>query len=136
MYLRFLHIKGWRKNGAKLICRYFEVYATGWRRHIGCLIFIGHFPPNSPTICGSFAKNNLHLKASYGCRSFFALQPPLAPLYIWVKSHSFFRPNIKLWVSNPPFLADDGVLYLGERLPTMQPPLAPLYIWVARGKKP
>ena len=31
---------------------------------IGCLIFIGHFPQNSRIIHGSFAKNDLQLKAS------------------------------------------------------------------------
>ena len=40
--------------------------ATGWRTPIGCLVFIGYFSKKSPTISGSFAKNDLQLKAFYG----------------------------------------------------------------------
>jgi len=38
---------------------------TGWRRCVGCLIFVGHFLQKSPIIRGSVAGRDLQLKAPY-----------------------------------------------------------------------
>ena len=37
---------------------------TGWRRHVGCLIFADHFLQKSPIISGFYAERDLQLKAS------------------------------------------------------------------------
>jgi len=40
-------------------------HSTGWRRVIGCLIFISQFPQKSPMISSSFAKNDRLYRSLY-----------------------------------------------------------------------
>jgi len=55
----FTHVQNTFHSGAMLTC---SIHSdTGWRRPIGCRIFIGHFLQKSPVISGSFAENHLQL---------------------------------------------------------------------------
>jgi len=51
-----------------MFCRWIwqpSIFDTGWRRRIGCLVFVSHVPQKSPIISGFFAERDLQLKASY-----------------------------------------------------------------------
>jgi len=48
------------------MCPWYRYIPIGWWRPIAYVSFIDHFPQKSPMISGSFAKNDLQPKASYG----------------------------------------------------------------------
>ena len=66
-----------------------EGSSTGWRRPIGCLIFIGHFLHKSPMISGSSAERDLQLQASYG-----SLPPCPKDVLLCGRVHSMSAPYV------------------------------------------
>ena len=76
---------------ASLLCVSLLCVCTRWRRHTGCLIFVGHFPQKSPMISGSFAENDQRLKAFYDatppCTSTDATIVYFRSIFLHCRSH-------------------------------------------------
>jgi len=69
------------------------IIGTGWRRPIGCLIYVGHFPQKSPVMTCSFAKIDLQLEASNGssppCCEEMMHVASVYELWKWVWAHTW-----------------------------------------------
>ena len=83
-----------RDRGTNLIQRVVDTCVN--KLHV-VLIFTGHFPQKSPIISGSFAKNNLQLKASYGssppCTLSVSSAQTLVCVYISCIAHICYYPS-------------------------------------------
>jgi len=87
---RVTHIGMTNQCAVPIECDMTHSTRTGWRRPIECLIFTGHFLQKIPIVSGSFAENDLQLKAFYGST------PPCT----WVVSHIEMHHVTQVWMSH------------------------------------
>ena len=83
----------------------YSALSIGWRRPMGCLIVIGHFPPKSPIISGSLAKNDVQIEASCGslppCNCMqLCIILRISPQKSLIISGSFAKNNLQLQASH------------------------------------
>jgi len=76
-----------------------NVLNTGWRRVIGCLIFIDHFLQKSPIISGPFVGNDQQFRAFYesspSCNTQGSFDWPVMPLFIFGKRATNYRALLR-----------------------------------------
>ena len=96
-----------------------QIRAIGWRKSPGCLIFLGHFPKESPVISGSFAESDVQLKASYAssppCIGTLGHIPQKSPMI----SGSFAKSDVQpqaFYASSPPCTQSANTLYWRSRI--------------------
>ena len=90
LHLRWLHVCLLCFGCAFALC----LHTTGWRRLIGSLMLIGHFPRKWPIFSGSFAENDHQLRGPYEssppctsdavCTCMFACVHLLGCMWSWV----------------------------------------------------